>query len=486
VKRYARVGLAIFAALALLMIGRAARLSSKQPAVAALADPPLDADGVARILGKAIERPTISESPTSLAPAAELEGLRAHLAASFPKVHATLQREVVGDSLLFTWKGASARKPIILCAHQDVVPIEPGTEGKWRKPPFSGAIEDGFVWGRGAVDDKGSLVAILAAVESLLAEGFSPERTVLLAFGHDEEVSGKTGAAKIVDLFAARGIAAEAVLDEGNPMVSGIVPNVKAPVAPIGVAEKGYFTVRLSVDMPGGHSSTPAAESSVSVLLAALARIRAAPIPARLDGATAAFFDWLTPEMPFGPRLALANTWLTWPLVRRSFARSAALDASLRTTTALTVVKAGVKDNVVPRTAEALINFRVLPGDTTAAIQAHLVRAIGDARVTLTPLEASRAEPTAVSRSDSRFFHAIATAVREVFPGTIVAPALFLGATDGRQYARVAEDVYRFQPILMTSEDLPRIHGTDERVAIRSLGDAVRFYRRFLRLAAKD
>lgn len=485
-RRHYGFAAAIAGTLALVMVGRTARLTSKQPVVTALLDPPVDADAVAHILSSAIARQTVSESATSLAPATELDALRAHLERSFPRVHQTLQRELVGHSILFSWKGTSSRKPIVLCAHQDVVPIEPGTEGKWQKPPFAGAIEDGFVWGRGAVDDKGSLVSILAAVEALLAEGFSPQRTVLLAFGHDEEVSGKTGAAKIVELLASRGVEAEAVLDEGNPMVSGIVPNIKAPVAPIGVAEKGYFTVRVSVDMPGGHSSTPAAESSVSVLMAALARLRASPIPSRLDGATAEFFEWLTPEMPFGPRLALANTWLTWPILRRSFARSPALDATLRTTTAVTVVKAGVKDNVVPRSSEALINFRVLPGDTTAGVLAHVVSAIGDARVKVEPLEATRNEPTAVSRSDSPVFAAVARAIREVFPGTIVAPALFLAATDGRQYARVAPDVYRFQPIVMTSEDLPRIHGTDERVAVRALRDAVRFYRRFLRLADQD
>jgi len=478
------IGLGVVGAFVALLVSRALLLSSKQPRVAPLADAPVDAEQIARVLAGAIARPTVSESAAHPAPPAELTALREHLERAFPRVHAALAREVIAShALLYTWRGAG--KPVILCAHQDVVPVEPGTETKWAKPPFSGAVEDGFVWGRGAVDDKGSLVAILSAVEALLAEGFTPKRTVLLAFGHDEEISGKAGAAAIVEHLATRGVEAEAVLDEGNPMVRGIVPNVPGAVAPIGVAEKGYLTLRLAVDMPGGHSSTPAAESAIGVLTTAVAKLRAAPLPARLDGATASFFEWLMPEMPFGPRVVLANTWLTWPLVERLFSRSPAVDASMRTTTAVTVLQAGVKDNVVPRAAEALVNFRVLPGDTTDGVIAHVRAAVGDGRVTIEPQGATRSEPTPISRSDTPTFRAIATAVREVFPGTVVAPALFLGATDGKQYARVARDVYRFQPIVMTGDDLARIHGTDERVAVPALADAVRFYRRFLRLAAE-
>jgi carboxypeptidase PM20D1 len=283
-----------------------------------------------------------------------------------------------------------------------------------------------------------------------------------------------------VDLLASRRVHAAAAFDEGNPLVRGIVPGIAAPVAPVGVAEKGYLTVKLSTEMPGGHSSTPGADNAYLRLSRALVHLADRPMPARLDGATKEFFAWTTPEMGFGARLVLGNTWLSWPIVANAFRKAPALDASVRTTTAITVVKAGVKDNVIPRTAEAEVNFRVLPGDTTAAVLRHVRDVVDDDGVKVEPFEADRTEPTRVSHSDSAAFTELALTVREVFPGAVVAPALFLGASDGRKYERIADDVYRFIPFVLHSEDLARIHGTSERVAISSLADAVRYYRRLI------
>lgn len=486
-KRRRKVGLGILVAiggLAAVLCGRALGLESRQPVVAPLADAPVDAQAVAKILSTAVRRKTVSESAESPAPAAELLALHEDLAKSFPKVHEKLQREVVGRSLLFTWKGTDPSKaPIILCAHMDVVPIEPNTEQTWEKPPFEGVIDD-YVWGRGTLDDKGSVVTILAAAEALVNEGYTPGRTVYLAFGQDEEISGANGAVKIVDLLASRGVKAEMVLDEGNPMVDGVVPGIQATLAPIGVAEKGYMSLDLEAKLEGGHSSTPARDSALTVLAHAIDRVQHTPMPARLDGATAGFLRWVAPEVPFGMRVALANQWLTAPLLVRQFGASQTLDATLRTTTAVTVLRAGVKDNVIPAAATATVNFRLLPGDTTDGVIAHVREAIGDDRVTLTPQADTRKEPSSVSRSDNRAFGILATTVREVFPGTLVAPALFLGATDGRNYDRVASDVYRFLPVRFADEDIRRIHGKNERIAVASLGDAVRFYRRLIRAAA--
>jgi carboxypeptidase PM20D1 len=483
-KRIAQVACALLVLLLLGMVVRAASLSSRQPVVGTLNDAPVDGPKVAAHLASAIRFKTVAESIEIPAPGPELDALRTYLEETYPKVHSKLVREIVGGhALLFTWKGQGPES-VILCAHQDVVPIEPGTEGKWEKPAFDGVQDPAFVWGRGALDDKGSVIAILEAVEALLAAGFEPKRTVYLAFGHDEEIAG-TGAAKIVELLASRGVKAEAALDEGNPVVEGIVPSISLPVAPIGIAEKGYLTVKLSIDLPGGHSSTPTEESAIGVLSQAALRVQTHPFPAHFDGATARFFEWAAPEMSFWQRMVLGNTWLTSPVVTRVFAKAPALDASIRTTTALTVFRSGVKDNVIPRTAEAQVNFRVLPGDSTESVLAHVRSVVDDARVRIEPQNATRREPTSISRTDGPVWSALATTVREVFPGAVVAPALFLGGTDGRQYARVAKDVYRFLPVKMTSMDVGRIHGTDERIATTSLVDAVRFYRRLIDVLAR-
>jgi carboxypeptidase PM20D1 len=483
--RVARVVVLGLVAFFVILVVRAETISSRQPVVAPLAPVAVDADAVAAKLAMIVKRKTVSVALDSPAPPAELDALHADLAGAFPKVSAALTREVIGDhSLLYTWKGADAAKaPIILCAHMDVVPVEPGTESGWAHPAFDGAIEGGFVWGRGTIDDKGSLVAILEAVEALVRDGVAPARTVYLAFGQDEEISGLHGAARIVDTLAARGVHAELALDEGSALVEGVVTDVPAPVAAIGIAEKGYLSLDLKVAIPGGHSSTPAPENALTVLARAIERLQADPMPARIDGATEQFFAWAAPEMRFGPKLALANTWVMGPLVRRMLAKSPTLGAAIRTTTAVTIFHAGVKENVVPATATATVNFRVLPGDTTDDVIAHARRAIDDARVVIEPQAGSRTEASKVSRVDTPGFRLLAATVREVFPGTVVAPSLVLGATDGRYYGKVADDVYRFAPFRLTGADIKRIHGKDERLAVASLADGVRFYRRLVERA---
>ena len=412
--RVARVVVLGLVAFFVILVVRAETIPSRQPVVAPLAPVAVDADAVAAKLATVVRRKTVSAALDSPAPPAELDALHADLAAAFPKVTAALTREVIGDhSLLYTWKGAdAARAPIILCAHMDVVPVEPGTETALTHPAFEGVIEGGFVWGRGTIDDKGSLVAILEAVEALLRAGFAPARTVYLAFGHDEEISGLHGATRIVDALAARGVRAELALDEGSALVEGIVTDVPAPVAAIGIAEKGYLSLNLKVAIPGGHSSTPAPENALTVLARAIERLQADPMPARIDGATEQFFAWAAPEMRFGPKLALANTWVMGPLVRRMLARSPTLGAAIRTTTAVTVFHAGVKDNVVPALATATVNFRVLPGDTTDDVIEHARRAIDDARIVIEPQLASRTEPSKVSRVDAPAFRWMAETVR--------------------------------------------------------------------------
>jgi len=491
VKRAAAVLAILLAGFVLVLVVGAVTVPSRQPSVAPL--PPgalaVDGDAVAAKLSTIVKRRTVSASLDSPAPPAELEGLGADLSEAFPRVDAALGRETIGDhSLLYTWKGSDPnKKPIILCAHMDVVPVEPGTEAAWTHPAFDGVVEGGFVWGRGTLDDKGSLVAILAAVDALVAEGFAPTRTVYLAFGQDEEISGRNGAGRIVETLASRGVHAELALDEGSALVEGVVTDVPAPVAAIGIAEKGYVSVDLKVEIPGGHSSTPARENALTVLANATLRLQAEPMPARIDGATAQFFAWAAPEMRFGPRLALANTWVTGPLVERMLAKSPTLGASIRTTTAVTLFHAGVKDNVVPAAATATVNFRVLPGDTTGDVLGHVSRVVADDRVVATPQAGSRTEPSRVSRVDTRGFRLLARTVREVFPGTVVAPSLVLGATDGRYYSLVADDVYRFFPFRLRPEDIKRIHGKDERIAVSTLMDGVRFYRRFVaEVAGRD
>lgn len=448
-------------------------------------DVPLDPRGVAEALAEAIRIPTVSHQDPSLFDPRPFADLRALFERSFPKVHAQLKRELAAEhSLLYTWEGTdSSLPPALLMGHLDVVPVEPGTEGNWTHPPFSGAIADGFVWGRGALDTKGSVVAILAAVEALLGEGFRPRRTVLLAFGHDEEVSGRRGAKGIASLLASRGVRLGWVLDEGGAILAaGAVPGARAPVAMVGVAEKGYLTLKLTARGRGGHSAMPPRDNAVLHLARALRRLERSPFPARLREPTRSFLAAVAPAMPFPQRLLFANLALAGPLVARAMVRSPTTAALVQTTAAVTILQAGKKENVVPQTAEARVNLRLLPGDTVEGALARVRRAVGP-RIEVEPASEGW-NPSPVSSPGTEAFRALSRVVRELFPGTLVAPSLVVGATDARYYAPLAESAFRFIPVLLAREDMGRIHGTDERIAVDALGKAVLFYARLVRAAA--
>jgi carboxypeptidase PM20D1 len=413
--------------------------------------------------------------------------LRGYLESSDPRLPAALGRERVGgDGLLYTWKGRKPELPaLLLLAHQDVVPVEGGTEAQWSHPPFEGVIDAGFVWGRGAIDDKGNLFAILEAVEGLLAEGFAPERTLLLAFGHDEEVGGEQGAVAIAELLASRGTAIESVLDEGGAIVQGAVPGITAPLAMIGIAEKGSVGIDLSVEVAGGHSSTPPRHTAIGILAAALTRLEANPMPGRIQGPTRKLAEHLAPELGVPFRIVLANLWLFGPVLELVMSGRPPLDAMLRTTTAVTIVGGGVKENVLPGRASAVVNFRILPGDSIDGVVRHVRRTVADERIRIQAgVRSTPRNPTPESPVDDPSFARLAQTVGEVFPGVPAVPFLVLGGTDARHYAELTPRLYRLSPFRFELGDLERVHGTDERLAVANLADGVRFYRRLIESSA--
>src|SRR5438132_1952998 len=383
----------------------------------------IDRDRVAEHLAAAIRFRTVSHQDPSEDDRAQFVGLRAFLARTYPKVRRSLVRELVnGDGLLYTWKGADASaKPALLMAHQDVVPIEPGTEGRWAHPPFGGVIADGFVWGRGALDDKASLVFLMEAVESLLAEGFRPPRTVYLASGFDEEVGGLEGAARIAALLARRGVRLDYVLDEGRFVSQGVVPGVQEPVASIGIAEKGYVSVELVAEPEGGQSSRPPPATAIGLLAAAIDRLQRHQMPARLHGAPRRELQALASHMPFGQRVMLSNLWLFEPLVVRALEKAPTTNALVRTTTAPTILQAGVKENVLPSKARAVVNFRILPGRTVGRVLTQLGRVVADARIKAARTERMRSKPYPESTTTSPANQVWDKTIRALFPGASLA-----------------------------------------------------------------
>ena len=483
----------IFLGLLLVLVALAAavavgtwRTPSRQVAVPAAPKLSIDVDAAAKRLAGAIPFRTVSSLDDIAGNNAEFDKLHAYLAQQFPKVHATLKREVVGQkALLYTWAGSDpAAKPIALMAHQDMVPIAPGTEKAWSVDPFAGEIKDGYIWGRGTLDNKGNLFAQMEAIELLIGSGFTPKQTVYLVMGDDEEVSGLRGAVPIVELLKSRNVKLDWVLDEGLLVLDGVLPGLSKPAALIGLAEKGYATFFLSLDTAPGHSSMPPTHSAIGLMSAALARLEATPMPGGIKGVAGEMFGTLAPEMSGVNRVMLSNLWLTGPLVAGQLEKSPSSNAMLRTTTALTIVRAGNKDNVLPGRAEAAVNFRVLPGDTLTSVEAHLRKALGNDAIQIKAYPGN-SEPSPVSPTDSAGYLAVQKAVREVFTDAVVAPGLMTAATDSRHFSGLSDSVYRFSPFRVKGEDLARFHGTNERVAISNYAEMIQFYHQLLRNTAQ-
>ncbi|MYM21083.1 M20 family peptidase [Duganella sp. FT135W] len=452
------------------------RLASRQIEVKPLAPLALEREAVAARLAGALKFRTISDAASADTNAEEFTRFQAYLQQAFPRLHATLKREMVGQAMLFTWQGSDPQaKPVMWLAHQDVVPVAPGTEANWAQPPFDGVVKDGFVWGRGSWDDKGSVVAQMEAVETLLAAGYQPRGTIYLGYGADEEVGGRRGAVVIAKLLKERGVKLDYVLDEGMLVTQGIMSGISKPVALIGVAEKGYASVNLSVTTAPGHSSMPPQKTAIGAMSAALADLERHQMPAELTGVAREMFDVVAPEMPGLNRVALSNLWLFAPMVKQQLEQNAGTNAMLRTTTALTVVHAGNKDNVLPGRADAVVNFRLRPGDTVAGVVEHVKQAVNNADVHA-ELDAGAAEPSRVSPVASPQYALINRTIREVFSDAVVAPGIVIGATDSRHYGGLSENVYRFSPVRAGKDDLPRFHGTNERIGVDNYLEAVRFY----------
>lgn len=454
------------------------RFTSRQIQVEPIQPVSVDEGSVAPRLAQALRFQTVSYEDAGQIRGEEFLALHKYLEQIFPKVHSTLSKELVGDySLLYTLKGRDEKlKPILLMAHQDVVPVESETLVSWEQPPFEGRITEGYIWGRGAMDDKFALLSIMEAVEMQLGQGFQPQRTIYLAFGHDEEVGGHSGAAKIAELLRERNVELEYVLDEGLAITDGVLPDISKPVALIGIADKGYLSLELSVEVESGHSSMPPPQTAIGVLSAAVSRLEERQMPASIEGVPRQTLEYIGPEMPFGKRLVMANLWLFKPLVQRKLSASPSTNAGIRTTTAATIIDGGLKENVLSSRARAVVNFRPLPGDSIDRVVAHVSTVVNDPRVRVNRFGGSNNEASAVSNINAAGFQIIQRTMRQVFPEALVAPALCVGGTDSEHYAKLTNNIYRFSPLRLRPEDMKRLHGINERTSVKDYGESVKFY----------
>ncbi|MFA9398784.1 MAG: M20/M25/M40 family metallo-hydrolase [Clostridiaceae bacterium] len=406
----------------------------------------------------------------------EFNNFRTYLKNTFPLVYENLEVEEVNNySLLFHWNGKNKNlKPALLAAHMDVVPIEEGTYEDWDLPPFSGEINDGYLYGRGTLDIKIQVITILETVENLLKQNYVPDRSMYFAFGHDEETDGINGALQIVKLLKERNVSLEYVLDEGGCVTIGSLKGIENPLGVIGIAEKGYANIKLTAYSKGGHSSMPKKHTAAGELATALAKLEKSQPKTRLTKPCKEMLEFIGPYMKGSNKFIISNLNILSPLFKIGFSSSPAGNALLRTTTAITMLEGSNAPNILPQKASAVVNFRILQGESCDDLINHIKTTINNNDIKIEGLRLE--EPTIISPIDSFGYNLIAKSAKTVFNQAIITPYLMLAGSDARKYEDLTNCIYRFSPYIIKDDDLKRMHGTNERISIDNIENCLKFY----------
>lgn len=468
--------LIILAAFILLLLIRTALFKPQKENREFSEAPDFDKEAAVNRLAELIRCKTVSYKDSQLEDEDEFQKLLSLLPYLYPSVVETCEYTELPDrALLFKWSGKSSENPVVLMAHYDVVPVN---EELWDKPPFCGEIENGVLWGRGALDTKVTFNAILSAAEHHIEKGFQPENDIYFAFSGGEEVNGK-GAANIVDYFEENNIEPQFVLDEGGAVVENVFPGVKAPCGLIGIAEKGMMNVEYKVLSGGGHASAPKPNSPILRLANACKKIEKKPAKCHLTPPVAKMFDTLGRHSSFLFRMIFANLWLFSPVLDLICIKSGGeLNALMRTTVAFTQMEGSAAANVIPPEAKMVSNIRINPHDTMDSVMEYLKSTVGDDKVEITALQGMN--PSRISTTDGEGYRKVADAVAATWKGSIVSPYLMVQCSDSRHYGRISDRVYRFSAMDLTAEERATIHGNNERIRLDCAHRAVEFYIRLI------
>lgn len=469
---------------------KAALYTPKKKDFGAATEEKVDAKRAQEHLSKAISIPTISYPDKADIDFTQFEKFHAFLEEAFPLIHKNLKKEVVQEaSLIYHWKGTrDDLDPIALLAHQDVVPISAGTEQDWTHEPFSGHNDGEFIWGRGALDMKNHLIGVMDAVETLLEEGFQPERDVYLLFGQDEEVvaSEEGGAKNIMKTLKERGIHLDCVLDEGGAIipvnVKGILNNKE--LVGVGIAEKGYTDFEITVTAKGGHSSQPPVHSGLGELANVIKDLENHQFKAELLPFVKELFSNLGRNCTYPARLLMCNLNLLYPALKFGMTKIPFTACLVRTTTAVTMAQGSPAANVLPQKASVTVNFRQMPGTTVKDVEDHIRKVCRNKDIEVKVLKAK--EASNFSPTDSRAFKIIEELCMQDNKDSIVAPYLVMGGTDACYYEPICDNIYRYAPYKVSVGLLRCTHGTDERIPVDAIAPAVAFFKRYIRKASAE
>jgi len=479
-----QVVLAILAAFLGVTLIRAAFYKPKKVDFGALTEETVNAERAVQHISEAVQIPTISFLDETRMDLAQFQKLHAFLEEAFPLIHQKLSKENIAfASLLYHWKGTNDKlEPIALLSHQDVVPVTEGTEEDWTYPAFSGHVGDGFIWGRGSLDMKNHLICVMEAVETLLEEGYQPERDVYLCFGHNEEVVGSenAGATEIMKTLKGRGIRLDSVIDEGGVFlpvnVKGVIDKY---IIGVGISEKGYVDYEISISAKGGHSSTPPNHSALGELAVAIQELEENQFSAKILPFLTSILESAGRNASYPIRVVLCNAWLLKPLIKWIMTKIPAAASFVRTTTAVTMAKGSPAENVLPQKASANVNFRTMPGTSLKDVEKHIRKVVSNKKLEIALVKGKEASP--FSPTDSRAYKMIEKLSMQQEPNSFMAPFLVMGGTDSCFYDPICGNIYRFSPFRITPELLGTTHATNERIPVDSVGKGVAWFKRYIR-----
>lgn len=435
-------------------------------------------------LQSAIQCATVSYPDRSLIDFSQFDQFIDLLKASYPLLLLKASLETVEKhALIFHLKGTSDKDPIALMGHYDVVPVKPE---RWHTPPFSGEIKEGYIYGRGTLDMKGQVIAVLEAVEACLEEGIEFERDVYLLFGHNEETGSEmrdSGARLTRDLLKSRGLHFHMVIDEGGAYIDGKALGVPSTIGLIGVGEKGYLDVELSATQSGGHASMPPHTSALYDVFQGAMKMESHKFRADFNPATEAMFKALIPHMKQPMKFLFKNRHLFKPIILLALVKSPDTAAIVRTTSVMTMAQGSSAPNVLAQVAKVNINCRIIQGDSIQRVKSRIETRVGSKiKVSL----ANGTEPTDICRSDIPQFDLVKKAITTVYPDfKVIAPYLMVAATDSRVYHGMSEAVYRVEPFASSKEDRTTVHADNERLKLDSFFSGIEFFKIILKEGTK-
>lgn len=398
---------------------------------------------------------------------------------SYPNINRVCKKDLVNEYCpVYHWESETKdNKPILLIGHYDVVPADESEESDWEEEPFSGLVKDGFIWGRGTLDDKNQVIAVMEAIEYMISNDYKLNRDIYMAFGFDEEVGGKRGAEKAVEYFKEKNIEFECVIDEGGSIITDMLEGLTAPLALIGTAEKGATNIKISVKGKDGHSSMPPRNTSVGTLAKLITNVEKNPMPARL---TIPVRDMLKTMGPYvtGKSFILKNIEKLFPFIHPILGKDSTINSLIRTTIAFTMIEGSSAANILPKTASVIANIRILQGDTSDSVIEHIKKVNPNIEFEVEKIVVE--EASEISNIDEESYKILSNTINKIYPEAVVLPYLMVGGTDSRKYFELCKNIYRFSAVLLSKEAFATIHSSNEKISVENFSNMIKFYIEFL------